>query len=107
MKERCVVRGAWSSPLGFTLLEVIVVLAILGLTFGVSALAFTSLKFPRESDLVRELRHARSDAIRTGRPVVIDSNHAPRTTHVLFLPDGRAIGPRVDPLTGAPIDVPK
>ena len=44
MKTPFVVRGAWSSPLGFTLLEVIVVLGILGFTFGVGALAFTSLK---------------------------------------------------------------
>jgi len=98
------VRGAWSSPLGFTLLELIVVVAVLGITLGVSALAFTSLKTPRESDVARELRWARSEAIRTGRPVVTGGNHTPRTTHVLFLPDGRAIGPGVNPLTGAPVD---
>ncbi len=97
-------RGARLPPLGFALLEMIVVLAILGLMFGVSALAFTSLKAPRESDMARELRRARSEAIRSGRAVVIDRNRAPRTAHVLFLPDGRAIGPGADPLTGAPLD---
>ena len=102
MKSECVVRGAWFATSGFTLLEVIVVLAILGVTLAVSSLAFTSLKAPRESDRARELRRARSKAIETGRPVVTDSNHAPRTTQVLFLPDGRAVGPGVDPLTGSP-----
>lgn len=104
MTRRRLVRGAWSSPLGFALVEMIVVMAVLGMTFGVSALAFTSLKGPRESAVARELHRARSEAIRTGRPVVTSGNHAPLTPHLLFLPDGRAIGPGADPLTGAPID---
>jgi prepilin-type N-terminal cleavage/methylation domain-containing protein len=89
---------------GFTLLEVMVVLAILGVTLGVSGLAFASLKTPRESERRHDLRRARSEAIETGRPVFTGGNHAPRTTHVLFLPDGRAIGASADPLTGAPRD---
>jgi prepilin-type N-terminal cleavage/methylation domain-containing protein len=107
MRTALAVRGARLPRHGFTLLEMIVVLAILGLIFGVSALAFTSLKTPRESDITRELRRARSEAIHTGRAVVIDRNRAPRTAYVLFLPDGRAIGPGADPLTGAPLDAPK
>src|SRR2546430_12510556 len=54
---------------GFTLVEVIVVVAILGLIFGVSALAFTSLRVPRELASFAELRRARAEAIHTGRPV--------------------------------------
>jgi prepilin-type N-terminal cleavage/methylation domain-containing protein len=107
MKQRCVMRGARSRPSGFTLLEVMVVMAVLGLITGVTALAFGSLRAPRESDVARELRRARSQAIRTGRPAVTVVNHALRTTHVLFLPDGGAIGSGADPLTGAPIDAPK
>ena len=79
---------------GFTLVEVIVVLAVIGIVLAVSGLALASLEAPPESEFVRELRSARAEAIRAG---------APRTAHgVRFLPDGRAIGPGVDPLTGAP-----
>ena len=89
MRPWCVVRSAW----GITLVELLVVLTVLGLILGVSGLALATLKPSGESELVRELRHARAEAIHAG---------APRTTHhVLFLPDGRAIGPNVDPLTGA------
>jgi prepilin-type N-terminal cleavage/methylation domain-containing protein len=88
---------------GYTLVEVIVVLAIMGLVAGVSGLALASLKTPSESDRTRALRQARAEAIRTGLPIRTVDNFAPRTTH-LFLPDGRAIGPGVDPLTGAPRD---
>lgn len=99
MRNRCMVRGAWLHPAGFTLVEVIVVLAIMGLALGISGLALASLKAPRESEWIRELRLARTEAIRTGRPVRTRSNHALLTTN-LFLPDGRALGPGVDPLTG-------
>jgi type II secretory pathway pseudopilin PulG len=77
-----------------TLVELLVVLALLGLVLGVSGLALASLREPRQSDELAELRRARAEAIQAG---------APRSAHgVLFLPDGRAIGPNVDPLTGAP-----
>jgi len=80
--------------LGVTLVELLVVLALLGLVLGVSGLALGSLREPRESDELRDLRRARAAAIDSG---------AARAAHgVLFLPDGRAIGPNVDPLTGAP-----
>ena len=84
---------------GFTLVEMLVVLAILGLTTGIAGLALASLKEPRESARVRDLRAARDSAIRTGTPVSLTAGV---TGHVLFLPDGRALGPGVDPLTGAP-----
>jgi len=41
-----VARVLWLA--GFTLVEVIVVVAIIGVIFGVSALAFTSLRAPRQ-----------------------------------------------------------
>ena len=79
---------------GVTLLELLVVLTIVGVVLGVTGLAIAPLKTPRESDDVLDLRRARATAIHSG---------APRTAHgVLFLPDGRAVGPRVDPLTGIP-----
>ena len=101
--NRCVVRGAWFDPEGFTLLEVIVVLAVMGLALGISGLALATLKAPRESERIRELREARAEAIHTGRPVRAVFDHSPLPAP-LFLPDGRAIGPGVDPLTGAPRD---
>ena len=104
MRTDCVVPGVWFTPSGFTLLEVIVVMVILGLIMGMSGLAFVGLRAPRESNPAGELRRARSQAIQTARPVNIGGNHSPLTTPVLFLPDGRALGPGVDPLTGAPLD---
>lgn len=75
---------------GFTLMELLVALALLGIILGVSTMSLMSVKSTREMD---ERQRARADAIRSG---------APRAAHgVLFLPDGRAIGPGVDPLTGA------
>jgi prepilin-type N-terminal cleavage/methylation domain-containing protein len=77
-----------------TLVELIVVLAVLGVILGMSGLALGTLRIPRESQELAELRRARADAIHSG---------APRTAHgVRFLPDGRAIGANVDALTGAP-----
>ena len=101
--RQCVVRGAWSQSAGFTLVELIVVIAIIGLMAAISGVAIASLRLPRESEEVAMLHHARAQAIATGVPVWAVGNHSPRTTHpVLFLPDGRAIGPGIDPLTGAP-----
>jgi prepilin-type N-terminal cleavage/methylation domain-containing protein len=91
MRTWCVVRGAW----GVTLLELLIVLTILSVVLGVTGLAIGSLQPPRESELLNDLKRARAEAIRTG---------APRTTHyVRFLPDGRAIGPGVNALTGEPL----
>jgi prepilin-type N-terminal cleavage/methylation domain-containing protein len=86
-----VVRGAG----GFTLVELVVVLAVLGLMLGISGLALGSLQLPRESAYSIELRRARAEAIRSGIPRA--------THHARFLPDGRVIGADVDPLTGVPL----
>jgi len=107
MTRPCVVCAARVRPSGFTLLEVIVVVAILGLIVGMTGLAFVSLRLPRQSEPVQELRRARAAAVRSGRPILSGANDAPRATRVLFLPDGRAIGAGADPLTGAPLNVAK
>ena len=85
---------------GVTLVELLVVIVILALITGVSGLAFASLRVPRESTLVRATRVARAEAIRTGRPVSLRLDSLRRHPSVLFLPDGRAVGPGADPLTG-------
>ncbi len=97
MRASFVVRRAS----GVTLLELLVVLAILGVVLAVSGLALGAFKPSPTDERVRELQRTRAEAIRTG---------APRTTHdarrtaadTRFLPDGRAIGPGVDQLTGRP-----
>jgi len=86
---------------GVTLIELIVALAMLALVVGISGLALVSLRAPSESQAMRELQVAHAQAIRTGRPVLTPGHLTPDTGHRLFLPDGRAVGPGVDPLTGA------
>ena len=83
---------------GFTLIELIVVIAIIGLMAAISGMAVAGLKLPRETEQVASLRRARRAAIESGTSVRADGN----TPRVLFLPDGRALGPDADPLTGAP-----
>ena len=100
MSQGSAVRGAR----GFSLLEVMVVIAMLGLTTGLSTLAFTMLKGPAQGEQIRTLQRGRSEAIESGRPVLVESKRDLRTVHVLFLPDGRALGAGVDPLTGVPRD---
>ena len=78
---------------GVTLIELIVALALFGLILGVSGLSLASLQPAQRSLAIRTMQRAHSQAIRTGSPVRVDS--------VLFLPDGRAIGAGVDPLTGS------
>lgn len=83
---------------GVTLVELLVVLMLIGLLFTVSGLALASLGAPRTSERLRALDAARTQALRTGVAVAVADSGGT----VLFLPDGRALGAGVDPLTGAP-----
>ncbi len=85
---------------GVTLVELMVALALLGLILGISTLAVASLRPPAGSEIKQAVQRARAEAIRTGVPVSTARYHSPLPT-VLFLPDGRAVGINVDPLTGA------
>ena len=95
---------------GTTLMELIVVLALVGLLVGVSGLTLASLRPAADAQATQDLRRARAEAIRTGRPVRLStpppdsevSSTPPSTSSWTFLPDGRALGPGVDPLTGVP-----
>lgn len=84
------------SRAGVTLIELVVVLLVLGLLGGMSGLAVSSLRPPSEAPREAGLWRARAEAIRTGRSVRIADDTAP----AVFLPDGRAIGSGLDPLTG-------
>lgn len=84
------------SRAGVTLVELVVVLLVLGLLVGMSGLAVSSLRPRAEAPREAALRRARAEAIRTGRSVWIVGDTAP----AVFLPDGRAIGSGLDPLTG-------
>lgn len=87
-----------SAPAGATLLELIVVLALLGILSAMSALGFQAVRPRPENSWAAGLARARTLAIRGGQPV----NYPADSTHstVRLLPDGRAIGADVDPLTG-------
>ena len=93
---------------GVTLVELLVAMTILAVTLGVTGLALAGLRLPRDTAAVRAAQHAHAEAIRTGRagPWTPDSSPArhlvsgPARPTALFLPDGRAVGRGVDPLTG-------
>ena len=82
---------------GATLVELMLVLLILGLITGISSLAMGSLKSPTVSEHARTLSQARAAAIRSGKAVSVSGEGG---DVVRFLPDGRAAGRGVDPLTG-------
>lgn len=91
-------------PAGVTLIELLVVLVLLGILLGVSGLALASLRPAPALRWTRDLEGARARAIRTGRPVTVRrlADSVGDSTAIRFLPDGRALGPGVDPWTGAP-----
>ena len=89
---------------GFTLIEVIVVVAVLGLTLAVAASAWWQLGEPSSGNAA--LAAARTRAVLAGRPirVMVAGDSAIDSMPVLLLPDGRAVGPHLDLLTGRRID---
>ena len=78
-------------------MELLVVLVLLGLLTTLGAISVTSLRPPPEAARFDTLRAARAKAIRSGLPVMLRLDSAP----IRFLPDGRALGGPLDPLTGA------
>lgn len=84
---------------GVTLVEMLVVLLLLGIVTGISAVALGHLRVPDQGKRARLLEQGRTRAIHSGQAVMImtDSGEVVR-----FLPDGRAIGAGMDGLTGSP-----
>ena len=85
---------------GVTLVELLVVLLLLSLLAGMSALAAGRLRGSASGsrEEARRMATARAEAIRTGGPVrLMRDTGGP----ALFLPDGRAVGRGIDPLMGS------
>jgi hypothetical protein len=82
---------------GTTLVELVVALLVLGLGSGIAALALGGLRPPPPDPWREAVGRARSAALREGRAVPV---HGDSGRSALLLPDGRALGPGLDPLTG-------
>jgi hypothetical protein len=80
-----------------TVVELVVVLLVMGLVSGIGALAIWSLQSPASNSWREAFARARVTAIQEGRAVSIQDDSG---RSVLLLPDGRAIGPGLDQLTG-------
>jgi prepilin-type N-terminal cleavage/methylation domain-containing protein len=82
---------------GVTLMETMIALLVLGLLSGLAAAAIVSIRPAVAEPWMARVTRDRDSAIRTGRPVVSGADTGYRA---FFLPDGRAIGPGLDVLTG-------
>ncbi|HET7586179.1 MAG TPA: prepilin-type N-terminal cleavage/methylation domain-containing protein [Gemmatimonadaceae bacterium] len=78
---------------GVTLIELIVVLAILGVMAGVVGVAVRGAGEVREVDArMARIQAARSEAIRTGHPVTISIIAADVARAATAMPDGSVVG---------------
>lgn len=78
---------------GFTLIELIVAVAIVGIMAGVAGLAFSRAAPVRSvNDTAAQVAAARSDALRLRRPVSVAVRIDGRVHRVTALPDGRVVG---------------
>ena len=91
---------------GFTLVEIVAALALLGLLAALAGVGFHSLRAPDAAEALHGLVEARAQAVREGRTVTWEHDGQ----HVHFAPDGSSSGGlleldglfvTVDPLTGA------
>lgn len=89
---------------GNTLVELLVVLAILGVVAGVTGLAFRPVSETSPVDAVAaQVATARRDALRTGRPVTVMVSRGGDVVAATAHPDGRVVADTtlaIDPLTG-------
>ena len=90
-----------ASSRGVTLIEMMVNLVIVGLLTGAAAAVLGTLRQPELEVWKAEVLRARDSAIRSGRPVLVSTDSGYRA---LLLPDGRAVGPGLEPLTGEVTD---
>lgn len=76
---------------GFTLVEMIMVVAVLGILAAVSAMGWRARSPSADADILRQLADARAMAIRAGHPTVWRLD----TLRIVFFADGSSSGGRV------------
>lgn len=90
---------------GVTLVELVVVLALLGIMSGVVGLSLRSARpVPTQNVALLAAARARDLALRLGRSVTIVIARDSQSFDVTALPDGRVVAAKsltIDPLTGA------
>jgi prepilin-type N-terminal cleavage/methylation domain-containing protein len=77
---------------GLTLVELLVVITILGMSFGVAGLAFRGVAFEPPLDGNSLLRAARREAVRKGESIVIFLEDSAGGRPAFALPDGSIVG---------------
>jgi prepilin-type N-terminal cleavage/methylation domain-containing protein len=90
---------------GFTLLELIVGLAVLSIGLGIVAVSFADRHEPPPKDArLLAISRARDSAIALARPVTIEIHGDSSPQAVTAMPDGSVLsaGTRVERLTGRP-----
>ena len=81
---------------GFSLVEVMVVIAVLSIALGLAAVAMPiGLAEAREDEALGRLRGRRAAAIDEGRLDIVWPDSAHAVEPVLVLPDGRTVGQTV------------
>lgn len=97
-------RPARRSRPGVTLVELVVVLAILGVVAGVTGLAYAAARpAPAPDDPLAAIARARAEALASRRATSVAVRVEGRTHAVTVLPDGSVLadpGLRVDRFTG-------
>ncbi|MBK7908195.1 MAG: prepilin-type N-terminal cleavage/methylation domain-containing protein [Gemmatimonadetes bacterium] len=78
-----------TAPAGATLVELLVVLAMLGVCLAVVTPSFRAATTPQTDSLMRLIAQARSMAIASRRPVVRSGIVSDSPVHVFARPDGR------------------
>lgn len=83
---------------GFTLLELIVVMAVMAVGFAVATVAISRAPAGTTEGWATQVARAKRLAALRGHPVVVADSTGRGS--IVLLPDGRAAGAGLDPLTG-------